>query len=850
MTRFDLDALRRARILATAWWLVLAAAGSAHAATVEILLRERGGPVLPAERVYLADIVGVDPTSPRVEEALFRGSRSAMTDPRGIAIFAGTRPGMYLAVVMHPSDPTLLTRSTDPLSRPQFVELREDQERVRAVLELTRGMPVRLAIRSDKSGFPPAKARLLHVETGFTLEAVMRPDVLEAERALAPGTWRIGLEPPTGFIISDITRDGWPVDGCEVRLAVEDAAPQVDVTWTIEGRAAAQGVIHDQLGHCGASGARATLVLASAAVEASRARGCPVPDVIDAGIDPERCRWSMTLPDGTWAFAPIVPAGVIWEPEAAAVEIVVGTSVTVDFKTTWPDGIGKEPAKSVTASMVAEVLDPDGLRVDADVSIWPADADGSAGAPIARQRTRRGVLGIGGLEPRPLRVVASDPAFLEGETTTDAWELPPTARLMPEDAGERLVTIRLRRGCALAITATDGALAPASGVMAIVEANGEPPAIVRLAGTIDRWRFRAGATDGDGKIVLSSIHPGPHVLTARLAGERATTHLVQVREPGQEWAPSLALDLEEGPEPRPVEIRVVEAGSLEAELRCDGGGRLPPIADFRAVPALAVHLDETSNDDALAAAKLVRDGLALRGDARDAATMGPLPPGGWLLAIRPDGFDRWTWAPGQDALADAMTTIVEPGDATPLPPILIDCMPVVRLGPIVPEGLPIPNLRDAKVAATWLPVDAQQRHEGRGGALVAKRFVDRVDLRGATEGKASLHAEVSHPHFLPAAPIAVDASLELRDGRVARVPLPIADVGGAVDVRAERGTAIARAAVADAIEVREDVVEGHALLAHLPAGRYDVSLVDGDTKLRSWPAIDVERAKTTRVGEP
>jgi hypothetical protein len=230
--------------------------------------------------------------------------------------------------------------------------------------------------------------------------------------------------------------------------------------------------------------------------------------------------------------------------------------------------------------------------------------------------------------------------------------------------------------------------------------------------------------------------------------------------------------------------------------------------------------------------------------------VGPLEPGGWLLAVKPDGFDRWTWAPGQEALVEAMTTIVEPGDATPLPPILIDCLPSIRLDPVVPEGLPIPDMLDAKVAATWLPVDAQQRHAGRGGALTAKRLVDRMVLRGAQEGKASLHAEISHPHFLPAAPIAVDALLELRDGRVARVPLPIADVGGSIDVRAERGVAIARAAVADAVEVRAEVVEGHALLAHLPAGRYDVSVVDGDALIRSWPAIEVERARTTRIGEP
>src|SRR5204862_4298997 len=107
-------------------------------------------------------------------------------------------------------------------------------------------------------------------------------------------------------------------------------------------------------------------------------------------------------------------------------------------------------------------------------------------------------------------------------------------------------------------------------------------------------------------------------------------------------------------EKKDVVLRLVPAAAITARLVCLDRGPLPEKAAVRVFPVAASGEDEdpASRKDAV----LDRGDLILTGRDKDGLFVGPLPAGPHTMALRPDGFDRWTFPPGPE----------DPERATPL----------------------------------------------------------------------------------------------------------------------------------------------------------------------------------------
>jgi hypothetical protein len=399
----------------------------------------------------------------------------------------------------------------------------------------------------------------------------------------------------------------------------------------------------------------------------------------------------------------------------------------------------------------------------------------------------------------------------------------------------------MRAGARVSVVARTADGEPQPGLRVTLEAKGDPPPLTALAGAVARWRSRAALTAADGKLAFAALWDGTYVLGGALLGERATKEVVQVRQPGKEWQRRLELNVTSD-QVVEAEARVVPAARVVLELGCDGAGTLPPTSDVRIVPSFDVESRPASSEQAARLADIARDDVALRGDRRDTLTVGPIEEGDWHVAVRPYGFARWTWAPGTESFEDAMLVPFEVGETTTLPQLAIECAPLLRLVPQVPDGVPLPDMRKALVEATWIPADLQRRHEGAGGKLDVSRREEVVELRGAGTGKAALRVSVTHPHFLPATPIEIEREVDLRDGSLLVLPLAIDDVGGSIEVLAPDG--IVRATSTDGTEAVAPVTAGVARVTNLRAGDWILALCADEScakVLVQWTA-NVERA--------
>src|SRR5205814_8294387 len=72
-----------------------------------------------------------------------------------------------------------------------------------------------------------------------------------------------------------------------------------------------------------------------------------------------------------------------------------------------------------------------------------------------------------------------------------------------------------------------------------------------------------------------------------------------------------------------------------------------------------------------------------------------LPEGAHFFVMRPDGFDRWTFAPGTEDPDRAVPLLLEAAKSEDLGPLEIDRGPTVRVEPDIQTKEDVPDLRDA-----------------------------------------------------------------------------------------------------------------------------------------------------------
>ncbi len=164
--------------------------------------------------------------------------------------------------------------------------------------------------------------------------------------------------------------------------------------------------------------------------------------------------------------------------------------------------------------------------------------------------------------------------------------------------------------------------------------------------------------------------------------------------------------------------------------------------------------------------------------------IGPLDPGAFHMAVRPDGFDRWTWAFEAEERSSALALSVEGdsvrgGDAIALGEYVIECDPAVDL---VLEPANSTALRDGRLTADVELFDLTYLRGGRPSQRddpeeesfrqlpkPKSRWAGNVlELRGLPAIELRLRVVLEHPEVSPSGVLVREFRLEPQRGSYVR----------------------------------------------------------------------------------
>jgi hypothetical protein len=244
----------------------------------------------------------------------------------------------------------------------------------------------------------------------------------------------------------------------------------------------------------------------------------------------------------------------------------------------------------------------------------------------------------------------------------------------------------------------------------------------------------------------------------------------------------------------------------------------------------------------------------LGGEHRDRFVAGPLEPARYAVALQPATFDRWTWAFGTENGAEAQSVEVRSGESAALGDVEVDCGPAIRVTVDVASGRTAPDLsevrwsRDLELEATIVTAE-DLRYDIKHADL--DRYSRLLMLRGLREGSVEGLVRLKHRYFVPGESVRAPFAGELERGRTIAVTLPVADVGGGIEVTDTIGTATtARLIDAEGGERAEPLREGRVDFFHLPVGPYRLQLCADATCAsveHEWQAVEVAALTTLQL---
>jgi hypothetical protein len=795
--------------VATALLLAGAATSATSAATVEVLVRQKDGPALVGVEVRLEPAPSANGAHRRM-----RGWIRGVTDSDGRMVFEQVPRGTY-TVDVRGLLPPLVEPRENPYASPPVITLREQGDAVQVPVEIWRGTEVSVTIASSAERPPAAVVRFREAQQNIAFEDRVRRGS-DVSRFLVPGLWVVSVEAESGFLLTDLVRDRVSLPGHEATLDLLADPRDTFLTFEYAAPSRIEGhlnFVDEQV----SVEVVARLTEAGPWLEAARARGgSTFARVLGRGIPGRPGDFEMLLPDGSWAVT--VSGARVSSTEPARHELRLGPGATerADFDV-WTDD------EEAPATLRVVVTSPDGEYLqDAVVEVWQGDTAPPDHEPVGEVITDRWGTRVQGLSPGRYRVAAGHPAFLDGEARV----------LFDPDEGEgTYVRVKLQRGAVIEARATDHAGKPVEGVTLNLETvEAAEPWLVQNEDLAALRAQRRGTTNTTGDVKLQGIRRGVHRLWAGVDGPRSARHWVHLRE----GEPSQGEDDDAGEEELRLEVtrhavhrvamRVLPGGSLGGAVVCRDDVALPLTASFRVFSPYDPPTVGEAGPEAHDGPVLALDEVLLSGKLRDAFEVGPLREGMYHLALRPTGFEIWTWALGTPDPDRAANLQMTPGATVGLGPVEIDCGPQVGLWPKpAPDGARL-DMEKAELAARvrTVPetgrerVDEPEHQLTRDGAL----------LWDLPEGEATLEVTLRHPHLLGDEPLAWSFPMELERGKGVRVhPFP-GVIGGAVMVddtevaaalwgpeeELEAGTAVQRTLAADA--------RGHAYFAHLRAGTY------------------------------
>lgn len=721
-----------------------------------------------------------------------------VTDRGGLARFLDLPPGTYTVTPLDlPS--TIVPPADHPLDPAPEVTLLDENDHLGVEVRLHDGEPVSVRLEAPV-GCRGFLATFRHPETGFERHVPFAQEAPAITRLLPPGDWEIEVAPPPGQLLTSLEADGKSFDGRIAAVEVERGEVPIWATFTYEAGATLEGEVVALDGPPERVTVFAFLVEPGPWLDDAVRRGGSRYEELRLPVGPDG-RFSTRLPEGTWRVVPAAEGLLAAEPEAFDLEIGFGEIARADFE------VELEPVPEET--LLVRVRNHLGERIE------------GAAVELRLFVEPEVLLRSGTTEPEGARLpvvpegdyilVAGHPEYLEARRELFTFR--------PADV--RQVDITLEPGAALRLQAFDLEKHPARGVVWTVERLGAPLALL-LANAEFRTakNEREVTTDDVGRARLTGFYPGAYRVEAALPNRgRRLGGLFHVGLPRERLERRLRVDLE-ADEERLLLARQRPAAHLLLRLVCDDALPVPETAT-----AFAVDLDApvTSAEEALDDAELVREDASLEGRRGDVLRLGPLPQGVFRMAVRPTGFDRFTWAFGEATPAEASSVPIDidedHGDELlDLGELELACAPAVDLVPKPPADVPGPAVDDVAVTVRLL-----DRNEDVVLAVPdVLHLADRYALRALPPGTVRLDAVLHHPHFLPLPDLHWQLALDLRRGGHTSVVLPIEAIGGAIEIRGEGE--LVRLVDAEGTVRQEMMGEDGVLVPSVRPGVYDVDL--------------------------
>ena len=772
-----------ATLLAAGLWLT--APRPCDAATVTVHLQDGSGAPLSGFTVVLhqtSDATGAPPP-----QRLRYGSR-AITES-GLARFTSIEAGMWWVGVVSPRGsgyllfmppdvgPLPATRNAS-ISAPTFTVSPSDGDLVLRVT-VPRGDWVVCQLDVDQDREPGGKVYFEEIATHVRFETLLDPKGY-GERLLPPGRWRVWLEPRAGELLRVFEVDHLPIAGSSATIETRGAGERIDLYWRYGAPCRVTGRVTWDVGAVPPGVVVAHLERAGSWLEDVKRIGGTSYERVPARTEPDG-RYEILLLDGAWRLEPEGPQLLASDPASRTLTLRPGDEAVADFDLkAKPDEDGE-----LSSLLHVFVVSPTGERLkDAYVAIWPLQEGAEKHDPLKRARTVGATwpsAAFRGLPAGSYLVVAGHREHREGREVVERFDAVPRR--------PRAVSVVLGAGAELTAIARDEDDAPARAIALTVDLEGDGEPSVLDDPDLRRERaHRRAVTDETGRTRIGGLDAGSYRLEAALTEHRQGTHFVRIEKSDPAGSVSHATLAEN--EKKEVVIRLDPAASVTARLACADRGPLPPKASVLVLPPDAMWAATDRRTDTPAV--LALENVVLTGREHDALFAGPVPAGTYTIAVRPEGFDRWTLAPGTEDPERAVPAPLEAGRPRDLGIVDLDCGPTVRVHAEIGTGEAAPDLRDAVLSilvrrvpgreephsdspgsrqAAPLPTLPEPRQESREAFL---------RLRGLPEGPIVLEGGLGHPDFVPAA-IRIDAATHLLErGREATVRVVVPHLGGAI----------------------------------------------------------------------
>ena len=739
----------------------------ARAATVEVSVRERKGGLIEGQGVILQLL-----PAPGEVPSWDRRARTDVTGATGKVTFLSVPVGRYTILLDRVGGVGLINPSANPLAPPPQITVAAESDKVAVEIEVWRGSVLSSEIIADRSVPKGAKVVLRSLDGQPTVE--LPCDLLgRADTLLIPGRYEMELVIPPGYLLVDIVWNGESLPGHTIRFDVREDTRRQIVSWYISSPSLITGEVSDVTGRCPVR-VVATLVEPGPWIQAATQRGGSVFQVVphQEWVENRNCIYRLWLPDGRWT---VQPQGAFEssEPESADVTIAPGETRSLNFTLTLKDGGDAEKRRKPL--LVVAISPRDRALEGATIEIWPPAGRSGATEPLQTAKTgRQGSVFIRGLAAGSYLVAAGHEDYIEGTAKVEGYDPDP-------DAKPKSVSVILKEGAKLHAHAVDGEDRAVQGVELSYERLSPLPEMAIASEAIaTRKRQGVALTDVTGHAEVGGLYGGGYRLEARMTGDLSATRFVMFRKGGANDR-SIELSLSEG-ERSDVELLVLPAASVSGGLVCSDRGTMPPKASFRLFPSDAAVEGLWSDDRLQAGAVHTSNDVVLHGTGADRFHLGPIPPGDYHLAARPDGQHYWSWAL-QEVVPDRAAVYSATGAAVVDAGLIeIECGPLVAIVPEIKSKESMPDLRLGIVRASLRFADEAKKKRRDPNV---ETYADRAFLRRLEEGKFKTIVTVEHPYLIPPSITAPEQLLDLTRGSFTALGVVFERLGGLVEVRSD-----------------------------------------------------------------